>query len=94
MNSRREKAEEKLIEAAEELLDQAKAEAVVIRMDEKGDDVVAAGDAEALPVVIPAAAAKPPKALHEMTQEEQNTFIENAPSGLRDQLRQRLQENS
>ena len=86
MNDERTAAEQKLVQAAEEVLRESKAKAVVIMTDAKGEGVVAIGDSDALPPMIEAAS-QPMKMLAEMTAEEQQAFLENTSPDSGDELR-------
>ena len=86
MNDERTAAEQKLVQAAEEVLRESKAKAVVIMTDAKGEGVVAIGDSDALPPMIEAAS-QPMKMLAEMTVEEQQAFLENTSLDSSDELR-------
>jgi L-asparaginase II len=77
MNDERTAAEQKLVEAAEEVLRESKAKAVVIMTDAKGEGVVAIGDSDALPPMIEAAS-QPMRMLAEMSADEQRAFLESA----------------
>jgi hypothetical protein len=79
MNDERTAAEQKLVEAAEEVLKESKAKAVVIMTDVKGEGVVAIGDSGALPPMIEAAS-QPMRMLAEMSEDEQKTFFEVVPT--------------
>jgi hypothetical protein len=86
---KRTKAEKRLVEAAEDVLDEQNTQATVLKLDD-ADKVVAAGDAEVLPVIIPVAAGETPKPLDEMSPTEQEAFLENAPAELREQVRKQM----
>jgi hypothetical protein len=76
MNQERTAAEQKLVEAAEAVLRESKAKAVVIMTDAKGEGVVAIGDSEALPPMIEVAS-QPMRMLAEMSADEQQTFLKS-----------------
>lgn len=84
-------AEERFVEAAEDLLQESHTQAAVLPLDDKGKRVAAAGETEVLPVVIPVAAGQAPKPLSEMSPAEQEAFVANAPAELRDQVRKQMQ---
>jgi hypothetical protein len=86
MNDERTAAEQKLVEAAAEVLKESKSKAVVIMTDAKGEGVVAIGDSDALPPMIEAAS-QPMKMLAEMTADEQQAFLENTASNPANEIR-------
>ena len=80
MNDERTAAEQKLVEAAAEVLRESKSKAVVIMTDAKGEGVVAIGDSDALPPMIEAAS-QPMRMLADMSAEEQEAFLESGTTG-------------
>jgi hypothetical protein len=85
MNTRTE-AEQRLVEAARQVLEESKSKAVVIMTGAKGEEVVAAGDSDALLPMIETVS-EPLKMLAEMSPDEQHVFFSNAPADRGDESR-------